>query len=127
MKLSIYKLILIALLLTGCSYEIKLTAEVNQDCSVDVMFEDGSPQIRYIAVAEAVGEKFDHKEPIWEIDGNYNKIEKFTYGHLPEGFDQVVGPMPLMSGKNYFFIVKGSGGGFGAVKVEYKCLTKVAN
>ena len=111
------------LFLTGCSYEIKLSAVINEDCSVDVRFEDGNPQIKYILVAEAVDEKFNYKESIWEIDGNYKRIEKFSYGHLPEGFDQVIAPTPLVSGKNYFFVVQGSGGGFGAVKVEYKCLT----
>ena len=85
MKISTYVLISIVLLLAGCSYEIKLSAEVNTDCSVDVMFENESPQIRYITVAEAVGDKFDYKEPVWEINGNLRKISKFTYGSLPEG------------------------------------------
>lgn len=127
MKLSTYVLILLIFTLTGCSYEIELAAEVNADCSVDVMFKNGSPQIRYIAVAEAIGDNFDYGDSVWEVNGNYKKIESFTYGKLPVGFNEVVTPKPLVSGKSYYFIVKGSGGGFGAVKVGYKCLTNFSS
>ncbi len=120
-----FSVIIVGLFLVACSYEIELDVKIDSECNVDVAFLKGLPQIEYVLVAEPKGEGFAYNEPVWEINGNYKKVESIRYGQLPEGFDEVFKPLPLVPGKSYYFVVKGSGGGFGAVEFVNKCLTSV--
>jgi len=110
--------------LYACSYEIKMKATINNDCSVNINIIDGEPQIRYILMTEERDSKPNLKTIVWEANGNLKYAKHFTYGELPNGFSENTAPSPLKNDTNYYFIVKGSGGGYGMTKIEYKCLTK---
>ncbi|PCJ30311.1 MAG: hypothetical protein COA99_18250 [Moraxellaceae bacterium] len=123
MKLSKYFALAISLLLSACSYEIEMTVDIDGDCNVNVNILNGRPQVRYIAVVEELNGKPNFERIVWQVDGNYKKLGRFTYGSVPSGFKEVVSPETLKQDSNFYIAVNGSGGGYGMIKMEYKCLT----
>ena len=112
---------MLSFMLSACSYEIKVSTKINDDCSVDILFPDGELQVEHLLVAEAKGDNFDLSNTVWEIGGKSTKVHIIKYGDLPAGFNELSSSKSLVSGNSYYIAVKGPGGGFGAVRSEYIC------
>ena len=52
-------ILMLSFMISACSYEIKVTTKINDDCSVDILFPDGDLQVEHLLVAEAQGDNFD--------------------------------------------------------------------
>lgn len=119
MKKILYATMLV-LFLSGCSYSIDI--KVNTFSPFQPIFYFDKPfflkpmgndvPLKDFSIVTEIKDKWDYKSPVWSfvIDNKAKKkIDKISYGNVPDGFTEVIKSKKLKSGVKYLAIAFGNG------------------
>ena len=124
MKSRLVLLCLALIVLSGCSYALKIAVAWLPDgrpfftiSRALILANDLGSQgadLNSFDVIQKVKDGWDYKHPVWSFQlppGSSKPIENVLYGEVPVGFEESSPPLPLMPGVRYQAVALGPGCG----------------